>query len=472
MAAANPYQLSAADQAEIRNWATGYGFNPDAQVGEANKLLLSGAAASMDDLRNIVAGKGLPTAPKPVNTYTPVSTAAFAPPVTAAPPVASTAVGYDPAGYTPQNYTAKGYEAEGYTPTERGYETYDAQQAGQTMWNVTPEQTVEGRLQGLLAKGSPLLTLAETKAKQGMAGRGLLSSSMAEGEALRATTEAAMPIAQADAATFAGAAQFNAQTANVLAQFNVSQINAAEAFNANSANVALADNQRVVNSAAEFLANAKNMAASENTAAINRAAEFAAESANQANAAFALAQNNARALQAQAQNVANQQQAQAANQAAAQAAADANRARELAIAAENDARRYAADAANRKAEQDRLIAADRELAKLNQDAQRVSQTTQQAMDLYQQTTDTITKLMADPDLDPSSKQAAVDQQKANLNTGLQFLESATKIDGLSALLTFPAPTPTPAATTQAYSPVQYDDMASEYRLAEYMSGNG
>ena len=362
MAAQNPYQLSSADQSEIRNWAVSSGLNPDIQLSEANKLLISGAAASMEDLRRMASDKQAaerrakepaPTGYKPVSNMGSIT----------APVTRST--------------------AEGYTPST---------------WSVTPEQTVESRLQGLLSKGSPLLTLAETRAKQSMAGKGLLNSSMAQGEALRAMTETATPIAGADAATYGNAARFNVDTANT---------------------------------AAQFLAQAKNVASLEET--------------------------------------------RAANAAAAQAAADANRARELAVAAENDALRFAADAANRKAEQERLIAADRDIAQMNQRAQ----VSGQAADIFNRTTDNITKIMADPDLDPAAKQAAVDQQKASMDTGLRFIEQVNKIDGLTELLTFsstpataPPPPPPPASAAQpgtTWQPTEYDDLSNEYRLAEYMN---
>lgn len=353
MAAQNPYQLSSADQSEIRNWATTSGLNPDIQLAEANKLLISGSAASMDDLRRMASDKQAAerrAKAAPMGGYKPVSN-----------------MGAVTAQTSPST-------AEGYTPST---------------WNVTPEQTVESRLQGLLTKGSPLLTLAETRAKQSMAGKGLLNSSMAEGEALRATTETALPIAGADAATYGNAARFNVDTANTAAQFL-----------------------------------------------------------------------------AQARNVGSLEQSRAANAAAAQAAADTNRARELSVAAENDALRFAADAANRTAEQNRLIAADKDIALLNQRAQ----ITGQATDIFNRTTDNITKIMADPDLDPASKQAAVDQQKASMDTGLRFIEQVNKIDGLTELLTFDNPPPPAAvAPPPPASDTQYDDMANEYRLAEYMN---
>lgn len=436
------YQLTPDEESEIRAWAVGRGLNPDIQLAEANKLLASGSARSLDDLKSIVQAKDSrdqadqpgTTTTDTITTYDPLKLASDT--VKTAPVKTAGVSGYTAATYTPDTYTAEGYEAGGYDAVTRGYETYDAKQGTTQNWDVTPEQTVERRLQGILSKGSPLLTLAETRSKQAMAGKGLLNSSMAQGEALRAVTETATPIATADAATFARAGEFNAEQKNLMERFNVSEINAAEAFNANSANQALSDNQRAENASLEFLANAQNAAKAFTAESNNQAAAFAAEAANVAKAAAAAAENNARAFQAQAENTANIEQARAANAAAAQAIADANRLNELAMAAENDSRKFEAEAKNLSAQNDKLIAADQELAELDRTARNLSETSGQAMTLYNATTERITKLMADPELDPTSKQAAVTQEKQNLQTGLQFLEAVTKVDGLSELLTF------------------------------------
>jgi hypothetical protein len=68
---------------------------------------------------------------------------------------------------------------------------------------VTPESTVSNQLSTLLSKGSPVMTLAESKAKEQAQRSGLLSSSLAVGAGQRAVIESALPIAQQDARTFA-----------------------------------------------------------------------------------------------------------------------------------------------------------------------------------------------------------------------------------------------------------------------------
>lgn len=69
--------------------------------------------------------------------------------------------------------------------------------------------TVEGRVNRIIAQGSPLQTQAQTAAKQDANRRGLINSSMAVQAGQEATYKAALPIAQQDAAT-----SYNAKTLN------------------------------------------------------------------------------------------------------------------------------------------------------------------------------------------------------------------------------------------------------------------
>ena len=62
--------------------------------------------------------------------------------------------------------------------------------------------TMQGQLQSVLAKDNPLMQGARTRALQGMAQRGLINSTMAQGAAERAMYDVAMPIAQYDAGVY------------------------------------------------------------------------------------------------------------------------------------------------------------------------------------------------------------------------------------------------------------------------------
>lgn len=58
--------------------------------------------------------------------------------------------------------------------------------------------TVQGRMEGLLASGSPYIQAARTAGERAAHSRGLLNSSLAAGSAQKAAIEAALPIAQQD----------------------------------------------------------------------------------------------------------------------------------------------------------------------------------------------------------------------------------------------------------------------------------
>lgn len=81
-------------------------------------------------------------------------------------------------------------------------------------WEVTPDQTVEGRINNLTDPNNPIIQQARFRANAAMNDRGLLNSSIAATAADSAAYEAAIPIAQADAATTAKAASYNADQQN------------------------------------------------------------------------------------------------------------------------------------------------------------------------------------------------------------------------------------------------------------------
>lgn len=78
---------------------------------------------------------------------------------------------------------------------------------------ITQNETVEGRLNGLLSEGNPYMQSAINRGMETVNARGLLNSSIAAGAAQRAAIDSAMPIAQQDAQTYATAG-LSAQNAN------------------------------------------------------------------------------------------------------------------------------------------------------------------------------------------------------------------------------------------------------------------
>lgn len=104
-------------------------------------------------------------------------------------------------------------------PAASGSSGYSPAQLGNpTSWNVTPDQTVEGRVASIINGNSPLQVQARSRSLDAMNSRGLANSSLAITAGEDAAYNAALPIATADASTFAKAAGYNADQSN---QFTV-----------------------------------------------------------------------------------------------------------------------------------------------------------------------------------------------------------------------------------------------------------
>ena len=88
-------------------------------------------------------------------------------------------------------------------------------------WQISPDQTVEGRINNLTDPNNPLIAQARSRALGQMNGRGLLNSSMAIGAADSAAYDAAMPIATADAANASKVAGYNTDQKNQFAIKNL-----------------------------------------------------------------------------------------------------------------------------------------------------------------------------------------------------------------------------------------------------------
>ena len=150
---------------------------------------------------------GFPSPPGNANPMTPGTPGILTAPPTPAPPAPYTAN----AG-TAQKATAFGYTPEGFT--------------------VDPKQTVQGQITNIIGKDSQLMQQADTRARQQMQGRGLLSSSAAVGAGQAAVVDAAMPIAQQDANTYANANTNTQNAKNAALNFGAGAQNQASQTNA------------------------------------------------------------------------------------------------------------------------------------------------------------------------------------------------------------------------------------------------
>lgn len=90
-------------------------------------------------------------------------------------------------------------------------------------WNVTDQQTVEGRVRGLINENGLMMQQADTLGRQKANALGLSNSSMAVGASQAEMLKAAVPIATADANIQANAAQFNAIDPNKQMQITSSE---------------------------------------------------------------------------------------------------------------------------------------------------------------------------------------------------------------------------------------------------------
>lgn len=161
-------------------------------------------------------------------------------------------------------------QAQGYQAT-----TAATERADPTLRTVQDNELVQKQLEQIIGNDSPLIQRARARATEQMNARGLVNSSMALGAADTAVYDAALPIAQADAATYGGAARDNQAVQNSMAQFNAGESNQTGRANAG-----------LINQAAQFGAQAGNTASLANAESANRAAlqtnqqQFQASTAN------------------------------------------------------------------------------------------------------------------------------------------------------------------------------------------------
>lgn len=105
-----------------------------------------------------------------------------------------------------------------------------------TNWNVSGNQTVAGNMNQLTSDNSPYIQIARTKALENQNARGLLNSSMTQTASDSAAYQAALPIAQADASTYAKAAGYNTDQTNQANIRDADATNTAKQYAATVAN--------------------------------------------------------------------------------------------------------------------------------------------------------------------------------------------------------------------------------------------
>lgn len=86
------------------------------------------------------------------------------------------------------------------------------------MRQITPNELVENRMNGLLSGNSPYIRNARQRGVEYAAGRGNINSSIAAGASQRAALEAALPIAESDANAYRDASRGNFESLSQLRQ--------------------------------------------------------------------------------------------------------------------------------------------------------------------------------------------------------------------------------------------------------------
>ena len=150
--------------------------------------------------------------------------------------------------------------------------------AAPAVYQVTPNQTVQGQMQNMIDPNNPYFQAWSTAGKQMAAANGFTNGSMQQSGILNSIMQNATPIASADAGTYSRAAGYNVdqlnQTAlnqfnadNTAGQFNAGQRNLTSQANLNAA-TSITNN--AANNATNIFTNAANNKQSgENTAANN-----------------------------------------------------------------------------------------------------------------------------------------------------------------------------------------------------------
>ncbi len=146
-------------------------------------------------------------------------------------PTLDTVQPFEPTPYTPEpyDYTQGGYTPEAYKPPDPdvslpAFQSPDiptpAEYVSPGRYAPTPEQTVAGQMEGLLASGSPYIEARRKSGERVAHKRGLLDSSLAAEAAEKAGIEAALPIAsqQADVYTQAGLQEYGGMIQGALAK--------------------------------------------------------------------------------------------------------------------------------------------------------------------------------------------------------------------------------------------------------------
>lgn len=189
----------------------------------------------------------------------------------------SAATQWKPAQATTSTYNPSKASTTTYDPTkvDRTGTTYDP-----TTQQVQDNQLTSNQLTDLTSGNSKYIQDARQTGAEQAAKSGLMTSSIAAGNAERAAVQAAEPIAQADAARYGQVADENQSAQNQADQFNANSNLSASEQDAAAQNTASQFNANAQNQTSQFNANSQNQAAAFNAGAQNQTSQFNAGQTN------------------------------------------------------------------------------------------------------------------------------------------------------------------------------------------------
>ena len=298
-----------------------------------------------------------------------------------------------------------------------------------TDWTPDTNSTVQGQLSGILKTGSPLLDRAETKAAQAANSRGLLNSTMAITAGQSALYDAALPIAQQDASTFADAGKTNAQQRT---QVGLANASAANSSAQQAAGFQQQSNLQTQDLAAQAAQQQRELASRYDLASLDANSRMALQQADAANQQKLQAANAALQTGLQANDLAVKQSMQQYDAAVQQAMNGQNNENKLKLA------QMDADTKTN-------------LAEIEAKYKNQLQANSSMATTYQSYADAVTRIMLDTNLDADAKKSAIENQRVLYNNSLSLQSDVSGLK-LGTLLAAGQATSAPPVASPAASP--------------------
>lgn len=336
--------------------------------------------------------------------------------------------------------------------------------------------TVEGRIEGIVSKRSPLMTRAATQGLQGANRRGLLNTSMAIGEAENAVYGAALPIASQDAQTSFQSKALNQNAANTSMQFNAGNISDRQMLSADIEGRSRIQKElgqiesRLIQERGNIEKALQRAEGETRMKLLNRQGQIDTQLQN-------IRGNQAMNLQKLQGSQAMQQQRLAGTQSLQQIGAQGQQAMNLQkLQGSQSLQQIGAQGAQNV----RLALLDRttqtqlqnlrgtqaeRLANIEAQNSLTLQTSQSAALLYSQTAASIGEILANPDIPIQSKQGLVNKQLDLLQGGMKVSAAVGNNQNLSNLLKFGRVNPISGSDTTwaEYQKLQQEQLARQRR---------